>query len=404
MGGLLDKANAAKETEDTEEPAPVKAAAEVPNAAEGSQAHKTTQVGNDSSNIFSGASKVGLGLGGFAFVLMWFLGSYLLEDLTGPVPFGLVVLGIFGASFYMVWDSIEREKTVVLAVIYILLAAVPYGAGLLGGGFVGITDIAYSEEGDELTFKIRGGFNSVDVFIKADGETVWSGSEDLSNDMKNFRVPIVDFFAGNGEFHDGKADVDYTIYAESSDGLTGEVGIPSKLVTRQAEDAGVRINALQGFESNNEYLGITVNILVGLINPDYQNSNGGGFQAVGLRPMNGDYTIDVTVTGGDEWSESTMTVDEDVATWASQSPGVGSAFTDGWMELTGTAEESATGTLYLAKEDFYDDPGCYSFTVDIVNIVSPTEVFSTTWSWEIDLESGDDENGIDRGEGIGSTC
>jgi hypothetical protein len=175
-------------------------------------------------------------------------------------------------------------------------------------------------------------------------------------------------------------------------------------VTRQAEDAGVRINALQGFESNNEYLGITVNILVGLINPDYQNSNGGGFQAVGLRPMNGDYTIDVTVTGGDEWSESTMTVDEDVATWASQSPGVGSAFTDGWMELTGTAEESATGTLYLAKEDFYDDPGCYSFTVDIVNIVSPTEVFSTTWSWEIDLESGDDENGIDRGEGIGSTC
>ena len=143
MGGLLDKANAAKETEDTQEPAPVKAAADVPNVAEGSKAHKIVQGNSESSNIFSNASKVGLGLGGLAFILMWFLGSYLLEDLTGPVPFGLVVLGIFGASFYMVWDSIEREKTAVLAVIYILLAAVPYGAGLLGGGFVGITDIAY---------------------------------------------------------------------------------------------------------------------------------------------------------------------------------------------------------------------------------------------------------------------
>ncbi|MGA0352339.1 MAG: hypothetical protein ACO3NY_01655, partial [Poseidonia sp.] len=122
------------------------------------------------------------------------------------------------------------------------------------------------------------------------------------------------------------------------------------------------------------------------------------------RPMNGDYTIDVSITGGDTWSESTISVDENSATWVSKSPGIGAASTDGWMELTGTDEEDQTGTLYVDKNEFYDGPACYSFNVDIVNVVNPDETFSTTWSWELDLESGDDEAGIDKGEGIGDTC
>jgi len=403
MGGLLDKANAAKEpeTKAAAEPEPVKAEVAEP-AVESSVATGSAHLSEGS--LFEQFSKPGMALGGLAFVLTWFLGSYTLEDLTGPVPFGLVVLLMFVGSFYLVWQSVDREKTVVLAVGYLLLAGVPYGAGLLGGGFVGITDVAFSEEGDDLTFKIRGSFNSVDVSIRADGVEMWTDSGDLSNEIKNFRAPIEDFFAGNGEFHDGSPNVEYTIYAESSDGMTGEISIPSKLVTRQAEDAGVRINALQGFQDNNEYLGITVNILVGLINPNLQNSDGGGFQAVGLRPMNGDYTIDVSITGGDTWSESTISVDESSATWVSKSPGIGAASTDGWIELTGTDEEDQTGTLYVDKKEFYDGPACYSFNVDIVNVVNPDETFSTTWSWELDLESGDDEAGIDKGEGIGDTC
>ena len=403
MGGLLDRMSASSETES--KIAEVDAEAAAPKV-ETTTEHKAKPVKEkDAQQTFvSTLSKPGLALGGLAFILTWFLGSYALEDLTGPVPFGLVVLALFAGSFYLVWESAKREKTVVLAVCYLLLAAVPYGAGLLGGGFVGITDVAFSEEGDDLTFKIRGSFNSVDVSIRADGVEMWTESGDLSNEVKNFRAPIEDFFAGNGEFHDGSPDVEYTIYAVSSNGMTGEVSIPSKLVTRQAEDAGVRINALQGFQDNNEYLGVTVNVLVGLINPNLQNSNGGGFQAVGLRPMNGDYTIDVSITGGDTWSESTISVDENSATWVSKSPGIGAASTDGWMELTGTDEEDQTGTLYVDKNEFYDGPACYSFTVDIVNVVSPDETFTTTWSWEIDLESGDDEAGIDKGEGIGDTC
>ena len=406
MGGLLDKANAVKDAEIVEEsPAPVKAdtkAEALPKPVESKTDSSSTASGI--SSILSEGSKIGLGLALLGFILTWFLGSYTLQDLTGPVPFGLVVLGIFAVSFYLVWNSIERKQTVSLAVAYLLLAAVPYGAGLMGDGFVGITDLDYNEEGDELTFKIRGSFNSVDVFIRADGEDVWSGSGDLSNDVKNFRVPIIDFFAGNGEFHDGSLDVEYTIYAESSNGLSGEIDVTSKLLTRQVEDAGIRITALQGFENNNEYLGLNVNLLVGLINPNFSNSDGGGFQATGTRPMSGDYTIDVSVSGGDSWSESTMTVNELTATWSSQSSAAGTAFTDTWIELTGTEVEGNTETPYIGKDDFYDEPGCYSFTVDIVNTVSPDETFSTTWSWEINLESGDDATGVDKGYGVGDTC
>lgn len=402
MGGLLDRMSASSETESKISELDAEAAAP---KVETTTEHKDKPVKEkDAQQTFvSTLSKPGLALGGLAFILTWFLGSYALEDLTGPVPFGLVVLALFGGSFYLVWESAKREKTVVLAVCYLLLAAVPYGAGLLGGGFVGITDIDYSDEGDDLTFKIRGGFNSVDVSIRADGTEVWSGSGDLSNELKNFRVPVEDVFAGNGELHDGKPDVEYTIYAESSNGLTNEVEIPSKILTREAQDAGVRIAALQNSNNNDEYLGITVELLVGLINPNFSNNDGGGFQAVGLRPMSGDYTIDVTVSGGDIWSESTITVDENLATWASQSSGLGSASTDGWFGLTGT-EEDNNGVLYLDKEDFYNDPGCYSFKIDIVNSVSSETTHSTTWSWDIDLEPGNGEQSISKGVGIGDTC
>ena len=205
MGGLLDKANAAKEpeTDAAAEPEPVLSAEP---AVETPVAKVSTS--SDGASLFAQFSKPGMALGGLAFVLTWFLGSYTLEDLTGPVPFGLVVLLMFVGSFYLVWQSVDREKTVVLAVGYLLLAGVPYGVGLLGDGFVGITDIDYSEEGDELMFKVRGSFNSVDISIRADGTEVWSGSDDLSNDIKNFKIPITDMFAGNGELFDGRADVE----------------------------------------------------------------------------------------------------------------------------------------------------------------------------------------------------
>ena len=94
MSGLLDKATAAKEAEVVEKvvektPVPVK--------------EKVTVVTSEPS-FMDRASKIGLVLGGLGFIGMWFLDNYFLEDITGPVPFGLVALALIGGSFYMVWD------------------------------------------------------------------------------------------------------------------------------------------------------------------------------------------------------------------------------------------------------------------------------------------------------------
>ncbi|DAC28466.1 MAG TPA: hypothetical protein D7H74_05435, partial [Candidatus Poseidoniales archaeon] len=74
--------------------------------------------------------KVGAAVGLVAFVLMWFLDSYTLQDIVDPVPFGLIPLAMFGGSFYMVWSGLGKQKTVVLVVCYLLMAGVPYIAGM----------------------------------------------------------------------------------------------------------------------------------------------------------------------------------------------------------------------------------------------------------------------------------
>ena len=107
---------------------------------------------------------------------------------------------------------------------------------------------------------------------------------------------------------------------------------------------------LQNNNNNDEYLGITIEALVGLINPNFQNSDGGGFQLVGLRPMDGDYTVDISVTSPRRSMEReyTITVNEDMASWAAQSTGTGSASTTGWFGLTGT-EEDINGFFILKR-------------------------------------------------------
>ena len=124
MGGLLDKANAAKEPETDDKTVQSETVLAAEPATESVVA--TVSTPSEGGSLFAQFSKPGIALGGLAFVLTWFLGSYALEDLTGPVPFGLVVLLMFVGSFFLVWQSIDREKTVVLAVGYLLLAGVPY--------------------------------------------------------------------------------------------------------------------------------------------------------------------------------------------------------------------------------------------------------------------------------------
>ena len=123
--------------------------------------------------------------------------------------------------------------------------------------------------------------------------------------------------------------------------------------------------------------------------------------------MNADYQVQVTVSGGDTWTESLITVDGDMATWAPQGGGTGSGSTAGWFGLTGSGTDNS-GVYYLDKSEFYDGPRDYTFTVEITNTLGDQTVFSSEYCWNIDLTSAErDENNRpirDKGEGVGATC
>ena len=222
---------------------------------------------------------------------------------------------------------------------------------------------------------------------------MWTDSGDVSNDMKKFKVPLADFFTGNGEDYAGNEAVEYVIKGVGSNGQEGEIKIPTRFTTREAQNAGVRIAELHDSNDADEYVGITMEILVGLLGPNEDAENGGGFSAVGLRPMSADYQVQVTVSGGDTWTESLITVDGDMATWAPQGGGTGSGSTAGWFGLTGSGTDNS-GVYYLDKsskknilEQFYDGPRDYTFTVEITNTLGDQTVFSSEYCWNIDLSS-----------------
>ena len=407
MGGLLDKANAAKEpeTEAATEPAPVKAKAANTNSSpqDGGLLTKSDAIGSPDV-----ATKISLA--GWVIIL---LGAIL--SLQGGA-WGLAVVAIvlvvgIGAIVQAerMTGSINQVKLGASIVVALLIATTPYAAVMLvpTNASMAISEVELNEDTNELSFKVRGTMSSVDVSIEADGVEMWTDSGDVSNDMKKFKVPLADFFAGNGEDYAGNEAVEYVIKGVGSNGQEGEIKIPTRFTTREAQNAGVRIAELHDSNDADEYVGITMEILVGLLGPNEDAENGGGFSAVGLRPMNADYQVQVTVSGGDTWTESLITVDGDMATWAPQSGGTGSGSTAGWFGLTGSGTDNS-GVYYLDKSEFYDGPRDYTFTVEITNTLGDQTVFSSEYCWNIDLSSAERDGNNNptqaKGEGVGATC
>jgi len=406
MGGLLDRMNATKEPEPSAgdaEPEPVTASSSTNPPAHKSAGNPTPSGSPDA------ATKVSLA--GWVIILVGAILS-LQGGAWGFVVVAIVLILGIGAIVQgeRMRGRINQVKLGASIVVALLIATTPYAAVMLvpTNASMAISEVELNEETNELSFKVRGTMASVDVSIEADGVEMWKSTGDVNNDMKKFKVPLSDIFAGNGENHAGTKLVEYVIKGEGSNGQSSEIEIPSRFTTRQAQNAGVRIAELHDSNDAEEYVGITMEILAGLLGPNEDAENGGGFSAVGLRPMNADYQIQVTVTGeGESWSESLISVDGDMATWAPQSGGTGSGSTAGWFGLTGSGTDNS-GVYYLDKSEFYAGQGCYTFTVDITNILGDQTVFTSEYSWDIDLSSGERDSNNNpttpKGEGVGATC
>ena len=93
--------------------------------------------------------KVGAGVGLLAFLMMWFLDSYTLQDIVDPVPFGLIPLSLFAGSFTwsgMDWVGRSSRHCDMLSDV-----AVPYIAGMTFSESITISESELSDDSTEIT-------------------------------------------------------------------------------------------------------------------------------------------------------------------------------------------------------------------------------------------------------------
>jgi hypothetical protein len=408
MGGLLDKANANKtETMDAEvviEKVTVDVAKVV-----------DVQSTPKGETFLQTANPIGLGLGALGFILMWFLNNYFLEDITGPIPFGLVVIMIMAGSFYLVWDSIDRQKTMTLAVGYLLLTGIPYLAGLELGSSPGISEVSVSEDSNELSFVVRGSFSSATGEILLGEESLWSGTKDISHDRVKFTVPLATIFMGNAQDHLLNAANTYSILVTSNTGDTTTLEISPALLNREVQNSAAKIimrteTISAGTNTDTTVTGVTVEALVGMFSSSAATSDGGSHDMTSISqkrlPISSDYTIQLKILkdGSQTYESAIIQVHGLDATWTAEAPAEASfGSTNGWLALPGNAMEENNLYEFIDRDDFFEGDDCYNFQVIVtneffstMNDASPgTGVVVSDNAWQLDFDNAESNSELE---------
>ena len=419
MSGLLNKANAAKDDtvieaevlEATTIADQVKAdSPKVSNSSAGMLDESSSDGNRFSFANISTNGKIGYALALVGFILMWpssgfnLFGLSVLQDMLGFIPLWIIPLSLFGGSFYLIWNAIDRQKTIVLSICALLLIATPVIAGMaLGGSAAGISDLSIDEKNDKLTFLVRGSFfvSSVTASISADGAEVWTENGEMSNNLHRFEVSLSDIFVGNAQSYDSSTLTNYELTVTTGDGESSTIPITSDLMNREMNDASIRFSTVTDTDDNeagSEVVveGIRIDLALGLMNPSEGPLNGGESSLSTYKTITTDYSVDVKIKHGGSvvWSHSTIVVDGIDATWNSQVSGAVSGQTVYWLGLAGTTEDNA-GAEYLERDQFYDDDGCYTFEVTITNDLystSPTTVIDE-YAWNLSWDTDEEDSG-----------
>ena len=419
MSGLLNKANAAKDDtvieaevlEATTIADQVKAdSPKVSNSSAGMLDESSSDGNPFSFANISTNGKIGYALALVGFILMWpssgfnLFGLSVLQDMLGFIPLWIIPLSLLGGSFYLIWDAVDRQKTIVLSICALLLIATPVIAGMaLGGSAAGISDLSIDEKNDKLTFLVRGSFfvSSVTASISADGAEVWTENGEMSNNLHRFEVSLSDIFVGNAQSYDSSTLTNYELTVTTGDGESSTIPITSDLMNREMNDASIRFSTVTDTDDNeagSEVVveGIRIDLALGLMNPSEGPLNGGESSLSTYKTITTDYSVDVKIKHGGSvvWSHSTIVVDGIDATWNSQVSGAVSGQTVYWLGLAGTTEDNA-GAEYLERDQFYDDDGCYTFEVTITNDLystSPTTVIDE-YAWNLSWDTDEEDSG-----------
>ncbi len=339
-------------------------------------------------------------------VLLYLLGS--LPAYSGLAVLALIVFSGYLASLHAKQTNdgaaVKSTQWATIAVAYVLLSAVPYGAGMEWSGSTTITDIEFSDDGMQMTVEFRqtGGLlgdtfdgGNVDVWVKHGSAETYR--ESLEATMGNaaygalgsVTVSIVDIYDSNAFEVTGKmADADgdwvpevsesaYHIYVAAGDSDAGAASISSSEMTRTVNDVDGDADPIYS-QSDSECDGDKESCVVGLV---LESWLGIGNSAVdsNIYPArtSGWYTVDATFAykDGDQTMITfpTITVTETIADWNSTDDQFGDgASTVGeyssYLILEGSTSEGDTlERLHFPREDVFDDYGCYTLTVSATN-------------------------------------
>ena len=413
MSGLLDKANASKTETD---PTQVTVIAEKVTIV---SQQPTAQV---SSSAGSGGPDTPLKLTIAGWITI-FIGGILALQGGGMGILVVLTVVVVGTGLLVQSERMaDREmNTIKLGIsifIAVLVAAGPYAAFYLvpADTSMALTEINVSEESDELTFYVRGSFDSASATITLDGESLWSDSLQLNNDRAKFKAPLSAFFAGNAQDYRLASMNEYMIEVSSGDGQSTTAEITPALLNRELLNSGARISEVlrtQTSGTGNERTttttveGVIVESIMGLFGPDERTQDNGEHTMtnLALTPVASDYTVQLRVKKGSstEYSSPMIEVNGLDATWTSSVNGAKSGKMNGWLGLPGTAMDNWDGgsgqTEFLDKDSFYDDAGCYTFEIVITNEYyagmndvdsDATGITVSSNSWQLNFDADSD--------------
>jgi hypothetical protein len=408
MSGLLDKATAAKDAKPAKsekvDSAPSTSKVSPP-VSQGLMAASSPAPGNPVTDYLQTAGWVIIVLAG---VLSLRGGE------MGPLIVSVVAL--IGVGCLVQYERMKPElstiKIGVSVAVALIVALGPLAAIAIipSDSSMALTQIEVNQETDEITFFVRGSFDSSKATISLDGEELWSGTKSLNNDFAKFRVPISEFFEGNSQNNFGDTINEYVISVEARNGQTETRTITPGFLNREVLQSGSKITmvtktttTVQGSSGTTETVvdGVLVESIVGLFGSSESTEDGGEHSmstVTNYLPVFSDYTIQLKVLKGNslKWTSPMMTVDGDTATWEGLSGATETASIDRWMGLPGTGTDEETKQIEILKrDDFFDGDGCYTFQLIVTNEYysgdSAVQTSNNAWdlSWDSDEQNSE---------------
>jgi len=280
------------------------------------------------------------------------------------------------------------------AVVSLLVIFVGYQVVMgfsFGTGSMTITDHSIEEDNDALKIQIRFGnpmFSSaskdaVQISVSYGDEEVYTTTATPSSNLLNVEIPFSGFYQGNSRATGSSgADTLYIINANQGNLEATEYKIePASIMDRTITNGDAEL-IVMSTNSNTECNGVChdgVSMRVSMGVQDAVNSDM-------ISHIDSDYTInaDIIYEGSQVvYSYPQITVNGFLAQWSTSSQnllsGAGSV-EDSWLQLSGS-DSGNFGIEYIARDDFYQDDGCYMlrFTLDMDSTYDVDDVGTMTF-------------------------